>query len=242
MNDNYFQNVAIIGSNGAIGSALVDILSEDKNKSILAFSRNTKKFKKTNIFSYNIDIENENSIQQASIKASQIGSLDLVILATGFLHDSYIKPEKSLNDIKMENFQKLYLINSIGPALIARFFLPILSKEKKSLFAVLSARVGSISDNRLGGWYAYRSSKAALNMIIKNAAIEMARKNKKAIVTGLHPGTVNSNLSLPFQSNVKKDQLFSASYAASKLLDVVNNLNISDSGRCFAWDQTLISP
>ena len=111
-----------------------------------------------------------------------------------------------------------------------------------SVFAALSARVGSISDNILGGWYAYRSSKAALNMIIKNAAIEISRSNKQAIVVGMHPGTVDSHLSKPFQSRVPKHQLFTPEYAAEKLLHVMTALMPSDSGKCFAWDGKEILP
>ena len=127
-------------------------------------------------------------------------------------------------------------VSLIGPALVAQAFLPKLAKNKKTIFAALSARVGSISDNRLGGWHSYRASKAALNMLIKNFSIEVARKNKQAIIVGLHPGTVDSRLSKPFQKNVKPEHLFSADYSAKKLLQVIDQLTVKDSGGCFAWD------
>ena len=115
-------------------------------------------------------------------------------------------------------------------------FIPLLNKEKKSFMGFLSARVGSISDNRVGGWYSYRASKSALNMIIKSLSIEVARNNPNAIIAGLHPGTVDSNLSSPFQKNVKEGKLFSPDYSISKMADVINELTHQNSGDCFAWD------
>ena len=126
--------------------------------------------------------------------------------------------------------------------MVAKHFLPKLNKENRSIFAALSARVGSISDNQLGGWYAYRTSKAALNMVIKNAAIEIGRLNKKAIIVGLHPGTVDSNLSMPFQGNVPDGKLFTPEYSVQKLLQVLTNLTSEQSGKCFAWDGTEVKP
>ena len=123
----------------------------------------------------------------------------MVLVATGILHDEVFMPEKSLKDLSAEKFIHLFLVNSVLPAIIAKHFIPRLNQKKRSVFAALSARVGSISDNKMGGWYSYRASKSALNMIIKNVAIETARKNEQAIIVGLHPGTVDSNLSRPFQ-------------------------------------------
>jgi NAD(P)-dependent dehydrogenase (short-subunit alcohol dehydrogenase family) len=117
-----------------------------------------------------------------------------------------------------------------------------LNKKKRSIFTALSARVGSISDNQLGGWYSYRASKSALNMILKNAAIETNRSNKKAIIVGLHPGTVESNLSDPFKKNVPEGKLFTPDYSAQKLLAVLSSLTIEQSGKCFAWDGKEIFP
>ncbi len=117
-----------------------------------------------------------------------------------------------------------------------------MNRENRSIFATLSARAGSISDNQLGGWYAYRASKAALNMVIKNAAIEIGRLNEKAIIVGLHPGTVDSNLSMPFQGNVPDGKLFTPEYSVQKLLQVLTNLTSEQSGKCFAWDGTEVKP
>ena len=189
-----------------------------------------------------IDYTDEASIEAAAALASKDSPLDIVMVATGLLHDGELMPEKSLKELSAEKFQRLFNVNTILPALIAKHFLPKLNRDHRSLFAVLSARVGSISDNQLGGWYAYRTSKAALNMIIKNAAIEMSRRNKQAIIVGLHPGTVDSNLSQPFQGNIADGKLFTPAFSAIKMLAVLESLTPGDSGRCFAWDGKEIKP
>ena len=133
-------------------------------------------------------------------------------------------------------------MNTIGPTLIGKYFIPYLRKDEKSVFAFLSARVGSISENKLGGWYSYRASKTALNQIIKNFSIEIKRTNKNAIFVGLQPGTVKSFLSKPFERNVKEDNLFTPEYSAEKLLQVINDLSPDDSGKFFAWNGEEIQP
>jgi NAD(P)-dependent dehydrogenase (short-subunit alcohol dehydrogenase family) len=159
-----------------------------------------------------------------------------VINATGFLHNESIMPERSLRDLSLEKFQQNFLINTIGPALVAKYFTPKLRQDKPSVFASLSARVGSIGDNKLGGWYSYRSSKAAHNMMIKNVSIEVSRRNKQAAIIGLHPGTVDSNLSKLFQKRVAKENLFSPDYSAKKLIQVIESVSSQDSGKILAWD------
>ena len=162
--------------------------------------------------------------------------LNIIIVCTGFLYNDEIGPEKSLKDLDFAKFQKVFAVNTYGPALVAKHFLPLIPKNKKSVFSALSARVGSIGDNHIGGWYAYRSSKAALNMILRTASIEMQRRFKESCVIGLHPGTVETALSEPFRSNVKDEKLFSPSYAAECLLNVINNVSPEHSGKIFAWD------
>ena len=223
------KNIAILGASGAIGSAFTTLLSQKhSNARMFAFSRNSA--------TYKIDYSSEDSI------AAKERPLDLVIVANGILHDKDLIPEKSLRDLSVENFYRIFEANTFAPALIAKHFLPKLNKERLSIFAALSARVGSISDNQLGGWYAYRASKAALNMIIKSAAIEVGRRNKQAIIIGLHPGTVDSYLSRPFQGNVGEGKLFTAEYSAKKLLEVLENLRPEQTGKCFAWDGKEVLP
>jgi NAD(P)-dependent dehydrogenase (short-subunit alcohol dehydrogenase family) len=223
--------IVVIGASGSLGSEFVRQLSEEeKVTSIFAFSRSKTDFNNNKVESHFIDIEDEESIQLAANKAGKDQKIDMVIVATGMLHDKDTNPEKSLKDLSKDKFHKLFSINTIAPAIIAKHFLPKLNKETKSIFACLSARVGSISDNHLGGWYSYRASKSALNMALKNASIEINRSNKNAIIIGLHPGTVDSQLSKPFQSNVTKEKLFTAQYSAQKMLEVISSLSTADSG------------
>lgn len=214
------KNIALIGSTGGLGNAFLEKLCIGNKVS--EFSRST-----------GLDYANEQTISAA---AEGVSNLDMVLIATGFLHDETITPEKSMRDLACEKFEQNFLINCIGPALVMKHFLPKLKRGERVVCAALSARVGSISDNGLGGWTAYRASKAALNMVIKNAAIETGRRNKDAVIAGLHPGTVETDLSAPFRSNVKESKLFTPDYSAGKLLEVIDNLTPADTGKVFAWD------
>lgn len=228
------RNMAVVGASGAIGSAFTSTLCDKyPDADLHAFSRNGE---------HRIDYADEQSIAAAADLAAKNKPLDLVIVAIGILHVGAIKPEKSLKDLSAEKFHRLFEVNTIAPALIAKHFLPKLNRDRPSRFAVLSARVGSISDNRLGGWHAYRASKAALNMLIKNSAIEMRISNKQAIIVGLHPGTVDSELSKPFQAKVPADKLFAPEYSAQKLMEVLMNLTSDQSGKCFAWNGKEVEP
>ncbi|SMF48568.1 NAD(P)-dependent dehydrogenase, short-chain alcohol dehydrogenase family [Alteromonadaceae bacterium Bs31] len=229
-------NVSIIGASGGIGSAFVSMLSQDPTNTVHAFSRSALKNERSNVQLGTLDFADEGSISAAAQAASENRALDLVIVATGILHDATMMPEKTLADLSADNFQRNFLANTIGPALVAKHFLPKLQRDKRAVFAALSARVGSISDNRLGGWYAYRASKAALNMLIRTASIEVARRHKHAIVVGMHPGTVATNLSQPFQARVPSGKLFEADYSAGRLIAVMAGLTPNDSGKVFAWD------
>ena len=164
----------------------------------------------------------------------------LVIVATGLLHDETggIAPEKSWRALDAAAMAQVYADNAIGPAMIAKHGLPRLPRHARAVFAVLSARVGSIEDNRLGGWHSYRASKAALNMLVRNFAIELSRSHPQAVAAALHPGTVDSRLSAPFQRGVAPDKLFSPDQSAGYLLDVLHGLTPADSGGLFAWDGT----
>lgn len=241
---NTHKNIAIFGASGAIGTAFVNAFANHKDNQVHAFSRSHKKFDQENVHSHQIDIQNETSIEKAIASACQNTPLDIVIITIGILHQNLNEtdettafgPEKSLSDLTAEKFQKLFEINTIGPALIAKHTLPLMNKDKTSIFCALSARIGSISDNHLGSWYAYRASKAALNMIIKTASIEMQRRKYKTIVIGLHPGTVDSQLSQPFQRSVSKAKLFTPEYSVSKMLNVIENLTPDETGKIFAWD------
>ena len=238
------KNVAVIGSSGAIGNSISKLLkSEISVESVYNFSRSAiseSSEKEKNIY---IDIENEDSIIESIKKIPKDIKFDLIFVATGILHnDEDIYPEKSIKDISGNKLKKVLMVNTIGPALIGKYFIPFLNKNNRNVFAFLSARVGSISNNKIGGWYSYRASKSALNQIIKNFSIEIKRSNPNSIFVGLQPGTVKSNLSKPFQKNVNSKNLFSPDYSAKKLLDVINNLSIEDTGKLFAWDGEEIHP
>ena len=242
---NSFKNIAIIGSSGALGAEFTKQLANlYPDTSVHAFTsqNNLKKESNNNITYHPINYKDESSIEKASAITAKTSAIDMVIVATGMLHNKDIMPEKSLHDLSEQKFLEIFKANTIFPALIAKHFLPKLNKEYRSIFAALSARVGSISDNQLGGWYSYRSSKAALNMVIKNAAIEIARKNKKAIIVGLHPGTVDSKLSKPFQNSIDKKKLFTPEFSAKALLNTLKKLTHEQSGKCFAWDEKEVEP
>lgn len=232
------NSIAVVGASGAIGGALLKGVRERYPAAKrYGFSRSNP-VESEGYTWHAIDITDEASIAAAAGVITE--PLDLIIVATGMLHDTLLQPEKSLRDLSSENFERVFQVNTIGPALVAKHFLPRLNRKNRAVFAALSARVGSIEDNRLGGWYAYRASKAALNMILKNASIEVARRNKHGIVVGLHPGTVESQLSQPFQANVPLGKLFSPDYSANKLLDVLEGLQPIDSGRVFDFAGTPI--
>lgn len=233
-------NIALIGSSGGIGSALIHQLCACKNvDTIHAFSRTDPHFNDDKVNHAHIDLTCEKSIKAAAQSIS--AKLDLIIVSSGILHDADLEPEKAIRDLNMEVLQKVFAVNCFGPALIAKYFLPLLRSDQKAIFAAISARVGSITDNQLGGWYSYRASKASLNMLLKTAAIEIARKRNQISIVGLHPGTVDTELSKPFQGNVKHD-IFTAEQSAVYLLNVLDNITIEDSGKVFAWNGQEIPP
>ena len=241
-NDNL--SVAVVGASGGIGAALVARLLERQNvASLVAMSRRVVTHQDPRVAHVAIDLRDESSIASAAQQARSKAPFDVVIIASGWLHDGgAARPEKRLADLNGENFRTAFAVNAIGPALLARELLPSMNRSRPSVFASMSARVGSISDNRLGGWYAYRASKAAHNMIIKTLAIESARSNPQCVVAGLHPGTVDTPLSRPFQRNVPDGKLFSSSFAAERLLEVIDGLEPDDSGGCFDWAGKPIAP
>jgi len=235
------RRVAILGSSGGIGSAFVDCLAEDApDRVIFAASRNPQPDPRPNVTQVRVDYAEHATLDALAEIAAADGPLDLVIVATGLLHDGAFQPEKDWRQLDAAGLARSFEANTIGPALAAKALLPVMPKDGWSVFAALSARVGSISDNRLGGWYGYRASKAALNMIIRCLAIELQRKRRQTICVGLHPGTVDTGLSKPFQSATKPGQVVEAEVSARNLLGVIGGLEADANGSVFAWDGTRV--
>lgn len=213
----------VFGASGGIGGALVEaIRSAERFEYVVAFSRSA---------SQSIDLLDEASLERAAAFAAHKGELRLVINATGFLHDDRQGPEKSWRQLDAVKLARSFALNAIGPALIMKHVLPRLPRQGKAVFATLSARVGSIGDNRAGGWYSYRASKAALNQLLRTAAIELRRRRPEAICVALHPGTVDTRLSKPFSKGDLDVQ--SPDLAAQRLLAVVARLEPGHSGGFF---------
>lgn len=230
-------NVAVLGASGGIGSALTKQLAADPSVGrVNAIARSSVLVASDKIRHISADILDEHSLQRAADEAGADDLLDLVIVATGILHNGALQPEKRLAELGPESFIDVIRINALGPALAAKYFLPKMRRGCKTVFAAISARVGSIADNRLGGWASYRASKSALNMLLKTAAIEQSRTRPQSVVAGLHPGTVATGLSEPFRRNVPQDRLFSPEQSAGYLLNVIDGLDSEDTGGFFAWD------
>jgi NAD(P)-dependent dehydrogenase (short-subunit alcohol dehydrogenase family) len=199
----------VIGATGGIGAALADVLAG--RGEVVRIGRRTTP---------GLDLLDEASIAAA---AQAVGpGLHLVIDATGFLHNQQFQPEKSLRQVDPGHLAYSFAVNATGPALLMKHFLPLLVRGERAVFATLSARVGSISDNRLGGWYSYRAAKAALNQLMRTAAIELARSQKQAICVALHPGTVDTGLSGPFAKTGLDVQ--TPAQSAARLIGVLDGL------------------
>jgi len=224
---------AVFGASGGIGAALAIALAETHE--VHAGSRSGSGASSAAMHLFAFDLTDEASIAAAC--AAIGGSLDMVLVATGRLtRADGSGPEKSYRALDGAGMAELFAVNTIGPALIAKHTLPLLRRDGRAVFAALSARVGSISDNRLGGWHAYRASKAALNMLVKTLALELARTHPQAIAVTLHPGTVDTALSGPFQRGVAPEKLFTPEVSAKALLKVLDGLTPEQSGGLFAWD------
>ncbi|MBR7800222.1 SDR family NAD(P)-dependent oxidoreductase [Undibacterium fentianense] len=216
--------VCVIGASGAIGNAFVEAFQQNPRcAKIVALHRNSVPA---------IELCDERSIELAAEQIQSLGPFHLIIHAAGMLHQSDRMPEKKLGDINMEQLHKTFMVNTFGPAIVIRHFSKMLDRER-GVFALMSAKVGSIEDNRLGGWYSYRASKAALNMLIKTAAIEIQRKQGNAVMVAMHPGTVCSALSQPFRgAEIGRP----ARQAVTEMLGVIDRLKNQDSGCFFSYD------
>ena len=225
------SNTAIIvGSGGGIGKALKnELVSSDLFKQVICFSKSNDLL---------LDITNKNEIEKVTneLKKNEI-KVNLLINTVGFLHNESFFPEKKISDIDTNYLLNSFKLNTIGHALIIKYFSPLFDEKEKSFLVSLSARVGSISDNYLGGWFGYRSSKAALNQIIKSASIELNRTKPNMILASIHPGTVYTKLSKPF---IKETNCFSTTQSAKKILKTIYRLNYNDSGKFLDYEGKVI--
>jgi len=240
-------NALIVGASRGIGLGFVQqLLIDSRIAKIYATYRQPESAAELLILStkypdrlvcLRMDITEESQIAECSQQMrTEVGKLHLVVNCVGLLHEGDFQPEKSLKHLNSENLLRYFQINSIGSVLLAKHLLPLFKHSDKSVFASISAKVGSITDNQIGGWYGYRASKAALNMFMRTVAIEYGRSSPKTFVVVLHPGTTDTELSQPFQKNVPPGKLFSVERTVTQLLTVIDQLQEGDSGQFFSWD------
>lgn len=215
----------VVGATGGIGAAVVQLLQDIPTcTEVIGLARNTLPF---------VDLESEDSIAGAALQIADGGPVHLIFDATGVLHNGAMQPEKALSAFDPASALHAFSVNAAGPLLLLKHFHHLMPRGERAVFATISARVGSISDNRLGGWYSYRASKAALNMMLKTAAIEIARKRPEALCLALHPGTVDTRLSKPFASGADR---LSPEESAARMLSVIDAAETGSSGRFLAYD------
>ena len=233
----------VIGARGGVGEAFVSWLSaHDEVNRILATSRDPRWCQHTpsnsRVIRRRLDLTDESSVSGLlDVLDDESPPVRLVINASGLLHDAEVQPERSWRDLDPKQMVRLFEVHALGVAVLMKHLLPRLPRTGRSVFATLSARVGSIGDNRLGGWYSYRASKAAQNMLVKCAAIEAARRSPDLVMLALHPGTVHSPLSEPFTSRLRAGHtVFTPEQSCAHLCSVISGCVPSDSGGFFAWD------
>lgn len=249
INENNHTNALIVGASQGIGLGFVKkLLADERITKIYATYRQAESATELlaladeypqHLTCLILDITDELQIAETIQKIrTQTDKLHLVINCVGLLHDGDLQPEKSLRQINADNLLRYFQVNSIGAVLLAKHLLPLFRHHDSAIFATISAKLASIGDNQLGGWYGYRASKTALNMFMKNVAIEYSRSCPQTIVVTLHPGTTDTQLSRPFQKNVPAKKLFSVERTVTQLLAVIEQLQKSDSGQFFSWDGT----
>jgi len=229
------QTVIVVGASGGLGSALVDTLLErfPDAQVFASYHRSRAHREHQRLHWHALDLRDAGAIAQWSESFTRV---DWIINAAGYLHGSHGGPEKSIRAVDSEFLLENIRINTLPTLLLAKHFGAALKQSPAPLLATISAKVGSIEDNRLGGWYSYRISKAALNMALKTLSIEWRHSHPRGCVAALHPGTNDTALSRPFQSNVAAEDLFEPSYTANMFVDLLARLEPADSGRFWSWD------
>ena len=238
------KTALVVGASGGLGYAITrELLSnQDVQKLYATYRRHDEsgdlwQINDSRLRRVKVDITSESDLQGLAntIKTGN-DQPDMVICASGIRHERDIQPEKALSQCRQDALLHLFNVNSVGPLLLARSIIPLMAKVNRSHFAVLSAMVGSITDNRLGGWYGYRASKAALNQLMRTLAVECRRNRPQLCVTAIHPGTTDTCLSQPFQSNVKPGKLYTPDQSARRILAVIGQGTPESSGRFVNWD------
>ncbi|GAC1625851.1 MAG: SDR family oxidoreductase [Nevskia sp.] len=242
------MNALIVGGSRGIGLAFVRALLADAGfERVIAAARapaaspGLQALHETHgerLLRLALDVSDEVGIERAALQLREtVPALHLLINCAGLLHAADgLAPERRLADVRPDHLLRSYAVNALGPLLVAKHFSALLAHGERAVLANLSARVGSIGDNRLGGWYAYRAAKAAQNQITRTLAIELARRAPNLVCVALHPGTVETELSAPFRGNVAAGKLFTADQSAACLLRVIAGLSRESSGRFYAWD------
>lgn len=248
MAENDCQNVVIVGASGGIGLGFVRYFLEQVDFPVQIWATYRRRYGELEQLAANypelltlfpLDITEEEQIAQFSQHLGKM-SIHWLINCVGILYVEEKPPEKSLRHLQSEQLQRYFAVNSIGPVLLAKHFLAHFRHGQAGVFATISAKVGSIGDNQLGGWYGYRASKAALNMFLKTTAIEYGRVAPATAVVMLHPGTTATQLSLPFQKNVLPEKLFSVDRTVHQLMAILLNVKPGDSGNFYNWDASLL--
>lgn len=230
--------VLVIAASGGIGEAYCEnIIAEFPGVQLIRMARNTKKLLSlaANVVDIEVDLSDDDKIDNAISALPKNTPIDWIFVASGWLHDEQMKPEKTYRSLTRKQLIHSYNINAVGPTLFISRLLDKVDKKHPIKIGVLSARVGSVSDNRLGGWHSYRASKSALHMLIKNIAIECNNARKPITIVGLQPGTTDTALSAPFQKGLTKAQLQTPEFTAKHLIKVMKVLEKADSGKLFDY-------
>lgn len=229
------KSLGVVVGAGGIGRALAQAMAADPAYArVLIVARRPVRTPGADVIL--ADLLDDDAMDRAAQAIADAGRPTRVIVATGVLHGPGLAPEKTMRALSAEALTEVLRVNAVGPALVARRLLPLMPRDRPSAFAAISARVGSIGDNHLGGWYGYRASKAALNMLIRTLAVEHRRTHPLGVCIALHPGTVDTALSAPFQRGVAPERLFTPEVSAAALMRVLDGLGPDASGGFYAWD------
>ena len=243
--DEHPQCILVLAASGGIGQAYCEkLLEQFPNVQLIRMARDIDKLASlsANTVDITVDLSDDDSIANAILALPENTNIDWVFIASGWLHDEQMKPEKTYRSLTREQLLHSYNINAIGPAIFISRLLGVVKKNHPMKIGVLSARVGSVSDNRLGGWHSYRSSKSALHMLIKNIAIECKNSRKPITIIGLQPGTTDTELSAPFQKGLTEAQLQTPEFTAQHLIKVMSVIEKDDSGKLFDFEGYSFEP